>query len=220
MSFLPPSVDPVGSVTQCPHVRRARKWGWLIAGAVLAIAGLIAAVEGTFGVFGSGDGVGEQQASGTIGQLDSGAGARTAVFSGQSGTYTVWLIDGTVVSETLDQRVNATECFIELQGGETARIDGSRQAISVQEGDTATIGWFDAPEGEVRVNCSFTSFGSRRLAGELRVNREFVVTPGKPSLEWQPWVALFGGIGVTIVGSWALRRGLEGKIITDAVERC
>lgn len=209
-----PDVTPVGfAATDAPDaaVRRKRGWVGLLAGLDLIVLGL-----GGIGWFvyaqldnaPSGD---QAVATGRVAALD-GPDTPVVRFAAGGGDFTVWLrTDGISLANNRERVVAATNCAATVGDGSVRRFRGAIQGSSVTVGDRSTVGTFSAPEGRVALRCRMFPFGRRRGRDVLRAERAFFVAPGSPSVGWEPWIGLFGGIllivlAVPVLGRWAAGR--------------
>ena len=132
-----------------------------------------------------------------------------------AGPYTVWLDDGGVIdSGTRDNIVAAANCEATFADGTGTTFRGAIQGSSVQIGNMATVGTFDAPVGAAEVACHSERFGRRADRDQLRKERTFYVTPGSPGAGWMSWVGMFAGIPALILGCMAIARGWMGGVRT------
>ena len=101
--------------------------------------------------------------------------------SRSAGPYTVWLDDGGVIdSGARDNIVAAANCVATFADGTSSTFRGAIQGSSVQVGNMATVGTFDAPIGAAEVACHSERFGPRSDRYQLQKERTFYVTPGSP----------------------------------------
>ena len=126
--------------------------------------------------------------------------------------YTVYVVIDTSSSDTRDSIVNATSCGIRFADGGTASISGSRQVSSTNIGDTSSVGYFDAREGQVAVSCE------SRYSDQY----EFFVSPGTNSI-FSSLGFIFGGVGALLVGvvllvvAFRRRRSRSSNTVTFTV---
>ena len=209
-----PDVTPIGfAATDAPGalVRRRRNPVWLVLAVLLAGAG--GAATAWFLVAQLGNAAGREDAVGS-GRVAALRGAPTPAvrFTGQ-GDYTVWLeTDGVTLSNTRELIVAATNCTAAFERGGSTRFRGARQGASVTIGDRSTVGTFSMPAGAVALTCSQQPFGRLGRQRALTAERSFFVTPGNPGIGWQPWVGLFGGIGLLILAAPAFGRYRTGYL--------
>ena len=209
-----PDFTPVGfAATDAPEaiVRRRRNPVWLVLAVILAGAGLAGIMLFVVEQSENAPGRGEAVADGRIASV-SGADTPAVSFRG-SGDYTVWLeTDGFLTTNRRETVVAATNCLASFENGGSARFRGARQGSSVTIGDRATIGTFDAPEGDVAVSCRLLPFGRYGNRFLLRNERPFFVTPGKPGVGFTLWAGMFGGIVLLILAPFALGRYRAGTL--------
>jgi hypothetical protein len=74
------------------------------------------------------------------------------------------------------------------------------------------VGTFEAPAGDVELSCRQLPFGRLGRQRVLREERSFFVTPGKPGVGWQLWVAMFAGIALLFPAGLAFGRYRSGSL--------
>lgn len=117
--------------------------------------------------------------------------------------YTIWIAQqGIENSEDLEDEVASTTCTIRFADGTSEEIRGAFQSTSVVIGDEHSIGWFDAPPGDVALRCGWS-----RPARSA--NRTFMVTPGMPDTVGWPIMMILGGSLVTAIGTMIVVRALR-----------
>jgi hypothetical protein len=209
-----PDFTPVGfAATDAPEaiVRRRRNPVWLALALLFAGAGIAGPILFVVAQFDNAPGRDEAVATGRVASL-GGADTPAANFRG-AGDYTVWLeTDGFLRTNRRETIVSATNCLASFENGDSARFRGARQGASVTIGDRATIGTFDAPEGDVALSCRqlpFGRYGNRYL---LRRERSFFVTPGRPGVGFALWAGMFGGVIALILAPLAFGRYRAGAL--------
>lgn len=156
---------------------------------------------------------GDRVAEGRVAAL-SGAAATPATFVVETaGSYTVWLDTGDVIAgNTRDVVVAAVNCDATFADGTTASFRGAVQGTSVEFGDLATIGTFDAPVGVVEVSCRSELFGDRVFRDRLEIERDFAVISGTAGIGWTSWITMFVAIPALILGALSIARGWTGSV--------
>ena len=214
-----PDISPVGfAATDHPRSPLERDRGvlWIVLGAALVFVGIAGIGSFIWQMVDPGsDKKDDAVARGTVaGLLDAPTPAATFVVEA-AGPFTVWLDDGGVLdSGTRDNIVAAANCEAIFADGTSTSFRGAIQGSSVQIGNMATVGTFDAPEGPAAVACHSERFGRRADRDQLEKQRDFYVVPGSPGVGWLSWVGMFAGIPALILGFMAIARGWTGGVRT------
>lgn len=158
---------------------RRRRWKLILAGVAIGAFGLLAAVGGMIaGQIGD--------AVATLHPVAEATMPSAVRFDAESRRYDVSVTIRR--GGSADSRASGTRCVVDLADGTTARLDGSRQAISTSTGGIASVGWFDAVAGPTTVRCTGDD-GTRYVIDEHGTTDRIAL-----------WVALTG-VAVLVVGA-------------------
>ena len=182
--------DPFGA----RPTRRKRGWVRVAIGIVLILGGFAAIAAGI--VFA----VGERDRIETEAVARGATGEPLAFTADEPGDYTVFLIGAFGDSTRTERVVARTACVVAFSVG-ARQFSGSRQGFSITLGSAASIGHFDAPAGDVELQCQGPGFG------------EIVVTPGRPGIGLALG-GIFGGAVSILAGIGLLIWGLIGRRVS------
>jgi hypothetical protein len=208
-------VRPVGWVTDQPGVtvRRQRRPGLLVLGAVLIVGGVVAlGLSILTSVRDAGPADEDIVAEGTVAALDGSSTEPARFTAGGDDPFTVWIDIDSFNDANDDTIVASTACTADLAGGETAAFQGNRQGHAITVNDESTVGWFTAAEGTVEVTCEHVPFGRIGRRGLLREEHDFIVVRGKPAPLTSVFVLMPAGIIALMAGIWVLTRWAPGRI--------
>ena len=181
--------DPFGA-----HPTRRKRGPIRVAvGAVLIIAGFAAIAAGIVAAVGARDRIESEAVA------RGGPGQPLSFTAAEAGDYTVFLVGSFGDSTQQERTVARTVCIAAFAGsGGGTEFSGSRQGFSVTLGSASSIGHFDAPGGEVAVQCQGPAF------------RDIVVTPGRPGIGLAI-AGIIGGVLSILAGIGLLIWGLIGR---------
>jgi hypothetical protein len=212
-----PDISPVGFAgTDHPRstLERRRNVWWLLLGALLILVGIAGIVRFVVQMADPEAAIdGDRVAAGRVAALTGSPSAPATFFVETAGRYTVWLDVGDVVAGSARSVVvSAANCTATFADDTTRSFRGAAQGTSVEFGDLATVGTFDAPVGDVEVSCRAELFGSRVFRDQLEVERNFSVYTGSPDVGWTTFVTLFVAIPALVLGAMAIGRGWLGSL--------
>lgn len=205
-------VTPVGTAAGAATIVRRRPWAMilgavgLIAGIVLAIAGIAEAVDTHGGI--EGDAV----ARGVVSEQSQ--PVTFDVADGAERDYTVYLIfdKGNYVNRELEEEaaVRTTSCDAALPDGRTHSFRGARQGVSQTIERARTVGHFSTAPGRVRLHCAYER-GSIRSRYRRFDSVDFVATPGKPTVAGGGTLLIVGGVFGAIGAGFLVGWGWRGR---------
>ncbi|HEV7772126.1 MAG TPA: hypothetical protein VGO48_02420 [Conexibacter sp.] len=198
--------------TPASRLRRRRSPLLGLLAIVLLVIGTAASVIGLVRLI-SDAGVDDARvvARGTVAALDGPATPPVAFEARAGERFTLWLHEGGA-SNVRESLVAGTECTATRPEDTAARVRGSRQGTSVATDHDETIGTFATGAGTTAVACRHVPFGGWRNRGRLRDQHAFVVERGTPGDGLSGLWLLFPGIGVAMLGGWALVRWRAGSL--------
>ena len=208
-------VRPVGWVTDQPGVtvRRSRRPGLLVLGAVLILGGVVALGTSILtAVRDAGPDPDDVVAEGTVAALDGSPTEPARFTAGGDDPFTVWIGIDTFNDADDDTIIASTACTAALADGDTADFQGNRQGNAITVNDESTVGWFTAAEGTVEVSCEHVPFGRVGRRGLLRDEHAFLVVQGKPAPLTSVFILMPLGIVALIIGIFVLARWAPGRI--------
>ena len=195
------------------RVRRQRRPGLLVLGAVLIVGGVVAlGLSILTAVRDAGPADEDIVAGGTVAALDGSPTEPARFTAGGDDPFTVWIDIDNFNDGNDDTIVASTACTADLADGETADFQGNRQGSAITVNDESTVGWFTAAEGTVEVTCEHVPFGRIGRRGLLREEHDFIVVRGKPAPLTSVFVLMPTGIIALMAGIWVLTRWAPGRI--------
>ena len=213
VSWENPDVTPVGVVRHADGAsvsRRVRGWGRIVVGGLLVAVGLV------LGVVGIVDSVDHRSDAldGAVGRgVLQGVGPTDPVqflVTEREADFTIYLdTPDAGNSVNLEREVQSTVCTIEPARGPDVTVRGSRQGVASDIGGLLSIGGFTATEGQTTVTCGWNE--PTRFDRGRADQRDFVVSPGKPSEAATGVTLVLVGVAASLAGCALLVWGLIGK---------
>lgn len=191
-SYPPGSYVPGG--TPPARTKKMRK-GWIIGGIVMAVLGLLVVIGGAIALVVS-------RTASSLDPVAQGNMPGTTAFVAEAQKYDVMLVTSRRTSAEFSANV---DCTVTLSDGSTLTLDGSRQAVATDVGNTQSIGSFTALAGPTQVFCAAGSADGRFIVDEESALAKIAI------------VVLFVGVGLLLLGIGLTLAGVFWKKAVPSV---